>query len=82
MKEKIVHNLKLYNMGKDDEKWIENLPYEYRSTVKNFSEYAKGKIKEKIDYGYKISQADYFEIEVVKGFSYYGIDRSGSVYAK
>lgn len=68
-------------MANNDD-WIEKLEYGIRSTVKGFSDYAKGKIKEKIDNGYKISRADYGEIEVAKGYSYYGIDRGGSVYAK
>ena len=69
-------------MANSNDDWIEKLEYSIRSTVKNFSDYAKRKIKEKIDNGYKISQASYWEIEVVKGYSYYGIDRGGSVYAK
>ena len=69
-------------MANNNDDWIEKLDYSVRSTVRGFSDYAKRKIKEKIDNGYKISQATSGEIEVFKGYSYYGIDQGGSVYAK
>jgi hypothetical protein len=62
--------------------WMNNLPSNIRSIVKNFSDYAKIKIKEKIDAGYKVSEANSGEIEVVKGYSYYGITSGGTMYAK
>lgn len=62
--------------------WLNNLPSHIRSVVNGFSNYAKGKIKEKLDAGFTISEADYDEIEVVKGYAYYGISRGGMVYPK
>lgn len=62
--------------------WINKLQSDDRSIVNGFSDYAKSKIKEKLDAGYRISEADYDEIEVVQGHSYYGISRGGTVYPK
>jgi hypothetical protein len=62
--------------------WMEKLPSNIKSVVSGFSDSAKGKIKEKLDAGFRISEANYSEVEVVKGFSYYGISRGGSVYSK
>jgi len=67
-------------MSKND--WIENLPSDVRSIVSGFPDYSKNKIKEKLDAGFRISEADYDEVEVVKGYSYYEISRGGSVYPK
>ncbi len=62
--------------------WVNNLPSDFRSIINGFSDYAKGKIKEKLDAGFRISEADYDEVEVVQGYSYYVISCGGSVYSK
>jgi hypothetical protein len=67
---------------KRQEELMSNLSSSDRNALKNFPEYARVRALEKIDSGYKISQNSYDEIEVVRGFSYYGIDRSGNVYRK
>ncbi len=65
-----------------EKKLLDELSSNERRVVENLSDYARGKVLEKLDSGYTISNYDGYEVEVKKGYSYYGITKGGSVYAK
>ena len=65
-----------------EEKLLDALSSSEKKAVEDFPEDARGKVLEKLDDGYTISEYDSQEIEVKKGYSYYGITRGGTMYPK
>lgn len=65
-----------------EKKLLDSLPLNERKAVENFPDHSRGKVLEKLQSGYTVSDYNYYEIEVKKGYAYYGISRGGSMYIK
>jgi DNA-binding transcriptional ArsR family regulator len=68
-------------MGKaQEDKLLNNLSRDERQIISGFPNPARGKILAKLADGYRISECSNSEVEVVKSFSYYNIQRGGMMY--
>jgi len=64
----------------EEDKLLNNLSHDEKRIIEGFPSYARSKVLEKLAYGYRISECSSSEVEVVKGFSYYNIERGGNMY--
>jgi len=49
--------------------------------LQKLSDSQRRKVEELLAQGYRLNGQDYWEVELVKGYSYYRVDRSGRKYA-